>query len=349
MNSIRLQGVEYNLADIEKLVSAKSFLSLPVWQQKIYEFLSIWWSAEEFIIQHTSGSTGAPKPIKLSKASMIASAKRTCGYFSLTESSKLGLCLSADYIAGKMMIVRAIVSGADLQTVAPEGKGLLDFVGRIDFIAMVPLQASSMLALKDKNFEVKQVLLGGADISSSLQEKIALTTNTRFFLGYGMTETCSHIAIRYLGSDNLEYETMTGVELSVDERNCLVIDDKVLGLGPLMTNDVITILPNGFVWCGRWDNIINSGGIKFVPEEIEHKISHLVTEPFLITSQPDERLGNRIVLVVENEFGSELDKNNILNEISSILPKYSVPKEILFVKKIYRTPNGKVDRRFSYF
>ncbi|MGL1932758.1 MAG: AMP-binding protein [Desulfotalea sp.] len=329
-------------------MSAASFFELPKWEQKIFQFLNLWWGEEEYIIQKTSGSTGTPKPIKLPKKAMLSSAKRTCAYFSLQEQSSLGLCLSTDYIAGKMMLVRAIVSGANLQTVVPDGNGVLGFSDELDFIAMVPLQAAKILAETSCKFHAKQILLGGSDVGSALREKIAENCDTSFYIGYGMTETCSHIALCLLDGDTEVYEAMDGVNIAQDDRNCLLIDDKILGIGPLITNDIVNIKGNCFSWLGRWDNVINSGGIKFSPEDIEQKISHLIDIPFIISSISDEVLGNRLILVVEGVEAEHLNKKTIAKQVSTILTKYEIPKNIVFVASLVKTESGKVNRLASY-
>ena len=363
MKSIQLNSIRYSPADVDGLIADPLFAGQMVWQQKIFLFLQEWWSAGDTLVQHTSGSTGTPKEILLSKSSMVASAKRTCAYFQLGEDSRAVLCLSADYVAGKMMIVRALVSGMHLITVVPEGNPYGELTGSVDFIAMVPLQAENMFSVlgsaAEHMAEVKTVLLGGAAVSPLLEEKINAQDKTSFYLGYGMTETCSHVALRKLGADaSPYYSAMDGVALSQDDRGCLVLEDPDLVEGRLVTNDLIEFVGENstdFRWIGREDTIINSGGIKFSPEDLEEKISHLIPEPFLITSVADDRLGRKLILVIEHQkmegSGVSLQsdrKKAVMESLAKVLSKYALPRELLWVSEIIKTANGKVDRRYDY-
>lgn len=362
VKSIQLNSIKYSSADVDGLITDSSFAGRMLWEQKIFLFLQEWWSAKDTLVQHTSGSTGIPKEILLSKSSMVASARRTCAYFQLTKNSRAVLCLSADYVAGKMMLIRAVVSGMDLMVVPPEGNPYKDLSGCVDFIAMVPLQAENMFSLlgteKAPRAEVKTVLLGGATVSPLLEGKINGEDKTRFYLGYGMTETCSHVALRRLGVEQPPYYTaMNGVVLSQDDRGCLAIEDPEVVTGKLVTNDLVEFVgetTTHFRWIGREDTIINSGGIKFSPEDLEKKISHLIPQPFLFTSVADDRLGRKLILVIEQQeegSGVSLDSDSersLMELLANVLSKYALPRELLWVAALKRTTNGKLDRRYEY-
>jgi O-succinylbenzoic acid--CoA ligase len=358
MQSIRLNSEEYTGSDISRKISDPDFGLLPNWEKQIFLFLEEWWNDKSHISQHTSGSTGTPKLIKLSKKAMEASAERTCRYFDLNKNKKAGLCLPVGYIAGKMMLVRAMICGLDLILLEPDGNPITSNDIDLDFIAMIPLQAENMLTqgvLSGNLPDIRTVLLGGAEVSQLLLVKIQKQSATAFFIGYGMTETCSHIALRRLDVSGSEYYSpLDGVQLSKDHRGCLLIKDTRVTDQLLTTNDVIEFdpdTPGNFRWLGRWDNRVNSGGIKFSPEELEQKIAHLIENRFLISSAPDAKLGRKLILVIE---GSELnaptsqDKSELLKLLSSSLPQYGVPKEVIYVHRLAMTPGKKIDRNYDY-
>jgi len=358
MQSIRLNGEQYSSTDIHSAIASAEFILLPEWKRKIFHFLKNWWDSTDHISQHTSGSTGPPKRIQLPKVAMAASAKRTCSYFELTKEDTALLCLPVDYIAGKMMLVRALVSELDLLLLEPGGNPASSLTSDISFAAMVPLQAENMLVeleTVESEATIRDVLLGGADVSPTLLERIGKQKTTQYYIGYGMTETCSHIALRRLGQAASEYYTsLDGVILAKDDRGCLVVDDTSITGQILTTNDLIEFdnnTCNRFRWLGRWDTVINSGGIKFSPEELEKQISHLFQNRFLISSAPDERLGGKIILVIEEstvEFSNLQSKEEIRERISAVLPKHAVPKKIIYVKKLETTPGNKIDRNYKY-
>lgn len=363
MNTVKIDGHIYGPEDVGKFVETDEFRNLPVWKQKIFRFLNQWWDESETITQYTSGSTGTPKAIELTKKAMTASARRTCRFFCITDFSRIGLCLSTDYIAGKMMVVRALFARADLVTAAPEGHPYRDFTGILDFVAMVPLQAENMLRAGKPEAMYRTILLGGADISPELEECIA-RQETAYYLGYGMTETCSHVALRRLGlkqedSQGLQeprYEALPDVDLEIDGRGCLVIHDSATNSSALATNDMVELTESSFVWKGRFDNVINSGGIKYSPEELEQQISPLFESAFLISSVADKRLGNKIILIIEDENlvqGSHVlvgkEKKQFLKELRPFLSKYALPYEVVMVAELVRTANGKVNRQVRYW
>ena len=358
-NSVTINGTQYISDDVVLLIGDKAFSKRPEWEQKIFLFLQSWWNVSDYIEQKTSGSTGSAKIIKLRKKSMFSSAWRTCQFFRLSEASRAVLCLSTDYIAGKMMVVRAIASGLDLVTVSPEGNPCNELEGRVDFIAMVPLQAENMfsrVASGEICANIKTVLLGGAQVSSALESKIRNQQNIDFYIGYGMTETCSHVALRILGGKDEHYASMKGVKITLDDRGCVVIDDPGVAEESLITNDIAELDPgdpNRFKWLGRYDNVINSGGIKFSPEELEKKVSHLIDKPFIFSSLADERLGQKLVLIIEVDsaetvFLMAARKKQLIDSLRECLPKFAVPKELLFVPELAKTANGKVNRLATY-
>ncbi|CAG34979.1 AMP-binding protein [Desulfotalea psychrophila] len=354
MDSVKIDGKIYDAESLTSLLKSEAFLDLPLWRQNIFTFLAAWWQSAESIEQYTSGSTGKAKPIQLAKRAMLASARRTCAFFHISEVSRLALCLSAEYIAGKMMLIRALVSGAELLTIAPEGNPHRKFSDDIDFVAMVPLQAENMLRDIGYTVRVKTVLLGGAEVSAPLRELILACPETEFYLGYGMTETCSHVALQKIGVDDI-YRGLPGVEFACDERGCLVVEDGEVVGQALISNDMAALCAGGFRWLGRWDNIINSGGIKFSPEELESRIVHLLDYPFLLTSSPDSRLGRKIILVIESadiyylsRSKQDLFRKKMCLMLAEVLDKYALPRQIIYVSQLVRTASGKVDRRFIY-
>lgn len=303
-----------------------------LFEKKIGKFLLEWLNNESFVFVQTSGSTGKPKQILLDKSAMIASAKATGTFFNLQPTTSALLCLSADYIAGKMMLVRAMTLGLHLDVVEPNSAPLES--KKYNFVAMVPMQVANSL---DKLHLVSTLLIGGTKVSFQLAESI-LKTNCRAYESYGMTETISHIAIKSIGEK--EFTVLPNVLISKDNRNCLVIEASELTTDKIITNDIVEILnPTQFILKGRIDNVINSGGVKIFPEEIEDKLAKYITVRFFIASKPDEKLGEKVILVIE---GKSFELDTI---IFSRLSKYQIPKEIIFVDEFVETETNKINRK----
>jgi len=308
----------------------------------VISFLENWFDPTDFMMAQTSGSTGTPKPIRLTKQNMRKSAQMTCKYLRLQKGDIALLAMPVNYIAGKLMLVRAAEIGLKLICVEPTAhlhwSTFEEVTDTIDFTALTPMQVETSI---DFVSHCKKVIIGGAPLSDYVKELLYPMSN-EVYETYAMTETITHIAFKQVR--NLQYQTVKQyfeafdeVNIKQDERGCLVIETPFDDL-EVMTNDIVELIgEKGFQWIGRVDNVINSGGIKLYPEQIEELLKPFIPGSFIITSKPDERLGNRLVLVIEGE-AKEID----LSEAP--LTKYQQPKEVIFAPQFPRTESGKIQR-----
>jgi len=309
-------------------------------------FITNWLNDNDYVLVNTSGSTGTPKKIKLLKSHMRNSALATGNYFGLKEDAIALLCLSATYIAGKMMLVRAMILGWDIHLVSPIANPLENLTESYDFCAMVPMQVEASLSHLHK---IEQLIIGGAPISLTLNKELQ-TVTTNCFATYGMTETITHIAVKRINKfgGNLSavesyFNTLPNVSISKDDRGCLVIDAPKVSNEIIVTNDIVNIHSDTeFEWLGRFDNVINSGGLKLFPEQIEQKLSQLIKERFFVIGIADEILGEKLILIVESEIPLNLSKFDYQR---CQLTKYEMPKEVLLLPKFKETLTGKVRRK----
>ena len=265
---------------------------------------------------------------------MVNSALATGDFFELEPSDKALHCLPTKYIAGKMMFVRGFILGLEVDFVAPSSHPLLHNDTKYDFVAMVPLQAqNSLSALKN----VKKMIVGGAKMSKILESGLS-KLNSKVFETYGMTETITHIAAKQVGER--AFSVLPNIQITTDDRNCLVIDAPLISNEQICTNDIVELVgENQFVFLGRMDNIINSGGIKLIPEKIEEKLSDKIESRFFVTSTEDADLGEKLILVIEGK------KQTLDTTIFDSLDKYEKPKEVFFVSQFIETANGKIKRK----
>lgn len=309
----------------------------------IDEFLAEWHNDSATLLVHTSGSTGKPKPMWVEKRRMEASARMTCDFLGLHEGDTALLCMSLDYIAGKMMVVRSLVRGLRLVSVKPSGEPLCTVTGPIDFAAMVPLQVWNTLRVaeqRERLMRVGQLIIGGGAIDADMERQLRSFPGA-VWSSYGMTETLSHVALRRLsGPEATEWYTpMAGVSLSVTAEGCLVIDAPALHDGPLVTNDRAELHSDGrFKILGRRDNVICSGGLKIQAEEVERLLRPHLRVPYLITKQKDEKYGEAVVLLVE---GDTAEAERISR---AVLPRYWQPRHYVSVAQIPLTATGKPAR-----
>lgn len=305
-------------------------------QKALGDFLIDWFDDKTYIEMNTSGTTGAPKLIRVEKEAMVSSALSTGDFFDLNPGNKVLHCLPVDYVAGKMMFVRSFILGLDMDFVEPNSNPLEYNDVKYDFAAMVPLQAKNSLA---KLTNIKKIIIGGVKIHKSLEQELVKLPN-EIYETYGMTETITHIAAKRVGER--AFTVLPNVNVSSNENNCLVVHAKKINPEPIVTNDIVEIVSDTqFVWLGRFDNVINSGGIKLIPEKIEEKLSTHIPRRYFVHGQADDVLGEKVVLYVEGE------PIAIDEEVFSVLDKYEKPKNIIFIPKFTVTATGKIVRKES--
>ena len=312
------------------------------------EFLEEWNNPSPYVHVQTSGSTGTPKPMLVEKQRMLNSARITCDFLGLREGDTALLCMSLDYIAGKMMVVRSIERGLKLTTVEPSGHPLSTPHSPLDFAAMVPMQVYNSLQVpeeKERLMRIRHLIIGGGAIDDALASALKTFPN-HVWSTYGMTETLSHIALRRLNGPEASewYTPFPSVKVSLNEDSCLVIDAPLVCPSRLVTNDIAELssgtVPNmKFRILGRKDNVICSGGIKIQIETVERQLRPHLQAPFLITKRPDAKFGEAVVLLTEGA----VDEGRRV--CAQVLPKYNQPKAYLHVDKIPLTATGKPARK----
>lgn len=334
--NILVEGKLYNKENITELVSAET--------ADLYLFLQQWMDDSPEITVRTSGSTGIPKEIKVKKDATLISAKQTLGYFGLKPGMTALLCLPVSYIAGKMMVVRAILGQLNMIAVTPSANPLKDISSTIDFASFTPMQILNGIRSKDANIKhLRKVIIGGGKVDKELN---ALLQDMPFeaFETYGMTETLSHIALRRInGATRQEaFYPLEGVVLDKDARGCLSVYAEGITDKTLTTNDIAEFRSDGsFNIIGRIDNVINSGGIKHSPESIEKKIRHLLNVPFVISALPNKLLGLELVIVTE---GRPSDSSSLLSAIGKELSRHELPAAHIILQHFPKTESGKIKR-----
>jgi len=341
------------------------------------DFLSEWNNDSDRVLVHTSGSTGKPKPMMVEKKRMLNSARITCDFLGLKPGDSALLCMSLDYIAGKMVVVRSIERHLHLISVSPSGHPLKnidlkdvngkDVNGEITFAAMVPMQVYNTLQVpeeRERLTHIRHLIIGGGAIDASLEKELqALPGNIAIWSTYGMTETLSHIALRRINGDEASewYQPFDSVKISQTDEGCLVIDAPLVCAETLVTNDIVEIEPYiynkvekhdkeekhdkveklRFRIKGRKDNVICSGGIKIQIEEVEEFLKPHLEKPFMLAKKKDEKFGEIAVLLSENKEIKTVEATvrRLLSDY-----KYWIPREFRYVEHLPLTETGKPKR-----
>jgi O-succinylbenzoic acid--CoA ligase len=351
MSWLSLNGKLFSIKEL-KNVSINN--SLTEFEKSTLKFCKSWLNEQSNFTIHTSGSTGSPKEIILKREAMEASARMTIQALSLKSTDTSLVCLDTKYIAGQMMLVRSLLLGMNIIAVEPTANPLALINQKVNFTALVPYQLESVLEQSPSKLDqVRCAIIGGAVLSNSQKEKLG-KSKCAFYATYGMTETISHIALQKLnGEGSQDYFTaLENIRLRLDERGCLCIKAGHLD-NEIITNDLVELIDSKkFKWLGRIDNVINSSGIKIIPEKLEaifEKIfeSIKLTNRFFIAALPDEKLGQRAVIICEGFPLSSYVQQLIIEEAGKVLGKYELPKEFKFVEKFTETVTGKINRYSS--
>ncbi|HEY3402391.1 MAG TPA: AMP-binding protein [Ohtaekwangia sp.] len=321
-------------------------------EQNVFAFIRDWLSDIPAFSLQTSGSTGASKTIIATRDQMIYSAKQTERALGLVPGTTALVCLDPQFIAGKMMLVRCFVTGMQIMAKTPSAN-VLDNIPDVslELTAMVPYQIQGILEsrLAYKLNNIRTVLIGGAALNDTTKHQLS-QFKTDIYVTYGMTETISHVALQRVNGKNPEdhFKALPGITLQLDDRDCLIIKAPHLPL-EIITNDIAQLVGlNGFRWLGRWDNVINTGGIKVIPEETEKIIQSVFLElglnhEFFLTGFPDQKLGQRVVLIVKGQL-TGYQKSEIITLARKKIQIYAAPKEVICLEQFHYTHNDKISR-----
>jgi O-succinylbenzoic acid--CoA ligase len=312
------------------------------------DFLSEWNNTLPTLEVHTSGSTGTPKRMLVEKSRMRASARMTCDFLGIETGGNALLCMPLDFIAGKMMVVRALERNLHLIEVEPSGHPLAllsDEVKSIDLAAMVPLQVFNSLQVpleRERLLCIKHLIIGGGAIPATLEAELRqLPIN--IWSSYGMTETLSHIALRPISEDF--YSPLPGITLEHDANDCLIIHAPALCTDTLVTNDIVRFVgDNKFQIIGRRDNTVCSGGIKIQIEEVEQWLHSLGIDNVVVTYRTDARLGQALVYLCTDA----LDIDSLTPPTHISTARYWLPRHVVRVPQLPFTANGKPDRALAH-
>jgi O-succinylbenzoic acid--CoA ligase len=346
------------------------------------DFCRRWLSGQAEFVVHTSGSTGAPKPVMLHRQQMESSARATAQALGLQAGMSALVCLPVRYIAGQMMLARGLALGLAMTLVEPTSDPLAGLPpgAAFDFTAVVPLQLQTLLdgppGYRARLNGMTAILVGGAPVSAALEQQ-AQALAAPVYHTYGMTETATHIALRRLNGPAASpwFQPLPGVEIAVDARGCLRLKGPMTLGHWLQTNDLVelalapgqppqantssddasrfTLHASRFRWLGRWDNVINSGGVKVQVETVEAAAGQawlalgLAERRFFVAGLPDARLGERVTLLVEGSPLPAPQEAALAAALAQALPAYEAPRQVLYAPRFVETASGKIDRRAS--
>ena len=328
---VRFENCELKLEEILKEVDTVKHFNEN--ELIVVDMIRDWMNGEPLFTFHTSGSTGVPKPIIIPREKIAFSVRATMNFLDPERRFRSSLlCINPHFIGGAMVVFRALVHEMDLTIISPSA----DLDSRLkdtnyDLVSMVPLQAQKLSVGTLNNFHA--IIIGGGQMPA-----IEGKTTAKVYSSFGMTETVSHFAFKELNKPY--FRVLDGTEIAVNKSGNLKVKNFITDDKWLETNDMISLISsNEFLWIGRSDFVINTGGIKVNPESVEKKLSdQFEGVGFFISSLPDKVLENSVVLMVE---GQDLS----FEPDFSMLEKHHRPKGIVFLDRFERTASEKIDRK----
>lgn len=308
-----------------------------------------WLKGEETFTFHTSGSTGVPKPIELKRKQLEASARATIETLGITSNDHIFHCLPTAFIGGAMLLIRGLIAQCDVTIVPPSTTPIETLPKQHTYTvaSFTPMQLYSILNPTQPYESIlspfKILLIGGSAIDVKLESKLALLENISIYHTYGMTETVSHIALRKIGGGNL-FKTLPGIEIRINEHNCLCIKGDVTEQKWIETNDITHIInQTSFEILGRLDDVINSGGVKILPKFIEETIGEylqIVPSNICALGLPDVQLGQKLIVVIQGSKPIKLYKHQLVK----MLAGYQIPKAFYQLQAFPLTATGKLNK-----
>lgn len=333
-----------------------------LYEEAALAFAKNWQGGIASVEVQTSGSTGQPKRITLSRRQMQASAQLTGQTFGLQAGDTLLACLNTAYIAGMMMLVRGLELDLNIMLSPPSGFPLDDLPADVplDFAGFVPLQLQNILTHRPQQVSIldrmKAIIVGGAAVNIHLYEAIQ-SLRVPVYSTYGMTETATHVAIRRLNGPNQSddsFVTLEGVRLSQDTRGCLGIIGPMTDGQLIQTNDLVELSDSQkFRLLGRIDNVINSGGVKIQLEKVEQAVAQALHSlaincRFFAAARPHPLLGDELIVVFEHLEIPLAMLQTLKTNTGLALLKYEVPRQWFFIEKFAETPTAKIDKTATF-
>ncbi|KAA9327062.1 AMP-binding protein [Hymenobacter busanensis] len=357
-DSLLLNGRRYAYRDIQQYPGHAGG-DINGYEARVLDFCRQWLNGVQEFVLTTSGSTGPAQPITLKRSQLLASARRTVDYFGLGPGHRMLVCLNCEFIGGLMMLVRALEHGMHLTIVEPVADpfALLPLEADFDFGSLVPLQLRAVLAQghAPRLERMRAILIGGAPLDHGLSQQVQ-ALQVPLYHTYGMTETCSHVALRRLNGPEASefYRVLPGLHVEQDARGCLAIRGDVTLQELVQTNDLVRFLEHDhsqFAWLGRADFVINSGGVKVPAEKVELVLEVALVEVGLsgrrafVAGLPDERLGQQVTAIVEGDALPPAEETQLLELLRQRLGRYEVPRAVHYAPQFAQTASGKLNRR----
>jgi o-succinylbenzoate---CoA ligase len=304
------------------------------------------------VVIATSGSTGAPKGVQLTASALTASAAASLRRIGAAPGERWLCCLPTFHISGIGVLVRSLLAGTDPVITAPANADII-VASECEHVSLVPTQLRRLLDAGCEPGRVRTVLLGGAATPGGLLAE-ARAAGWPVVTTYGMSETCGGCVYDGLPLDGVLLRTeddgrirISGPVLFSGYRLAPELTRAAVTEGWFRTADLGLLGADGrLVVRGRIDDVINSGGEKVVPGEVEAVLGTSAgVADVVVIGLPDPEWGEAVAaFVVPADQASPPDPQRLTANVRRTVSAHAAPKKIFVVPEFPLLPSGKPDR-----
>ena len=306
---------------------------------------------EVALVVHTSGTTGAPKPVALTYGNIRANARGVAQAMQLGDDERWLCPLPLSHVGGLMVFLRSAILATTAVYAPPPFDA--DAIARqlreddITIVSLVPTQLQRLLdAGATPGPTLRRVLLGGGAMPQALLER-ARAAGFPVCPSYGLTQACSTVTVAEPGDLETAGKALPGVGVAIaDDGEILVSGGTVNALGSLRTGDLGRIDEQGrLVVTGRKGDMIITGGENVSPAEVEAVlIAHEAVAEAAVFARPHPLWGEAVTAWVVAKPGAEPTQGSLRAHCLDRLAGFKVPKTFELKDALPRTESGKVRR-----
>ncbi len=305
------------------------------------------------VVIATSGSTGVPKGVQLSASALTSSAAASLRRIGAGPGERWLCCLPTFHISGIGVLVRSLLTGTEPVVVPSVSPDVLAASG-CAHVSLVPTQLRRLVDAGGGPGMVRTVLLGGASASGALLQE-ARGSGWHVVTTYGMSETCGGCVYDGVPLDNVEVRVSPADE-EIDIRGPVLfsgylgqpdLTKAALAGGWFHTADLGQWRGDGRLAVrGRSDDVINTGGEKVVPGEVEAVLGTCDgVADVVVVGLPDPEWGEAVtafVVAANPEEPPGLDE--LRSDVRQAISAYAAPSRLVFVSEFPLLPSGKPDK-----
>lgn len=306
------------------------------------------------LVVHTSGTAGLPKLVQFERRAIDAAVAASAFALEATPRDRWVCCLPLAHVGGMLVLMRGVLLEAPVSVHPTFDPRLVGAEEGASFISVVPTMLARLLDAGVELARFRGILVGGAHLSPDLRER-ADRAGAPVIETYGLTETCGGVV--YDGF------ALPGVEMRIDDDGGIQLRGPMLMRGYRFDARATSVAFTEGGWLrpgdageidaegrlhvvGRIDDLINTGGEKVWPQEVEGALrEHPKVAEVGVGGRLDPEWGQRVVAFVVPTDAAEPPTLDELRAFTATrIARHKAPRELVLVDELPRTFSGKLRR-----